>query len=294
MSLSFEPIALSQQADYQAFFEACPQAASDYSFANLWSWADVYGLEWAFSDALVWIRQNRPEQVFWAPVGDWRQADWAALKERLFPGGQEFVRIPEALADIWTEALGEQMAAGKERDQWDYLYDARELRELRGNRFHKKKNLLNQFKKKNSYVYAEMDTEMADRAMALQDDWCTWRICESSEQLEAENRAIMKTLSAWGQLKNLFGACLFVDDLIVAYTVGEMLAADTLLVHFEKACPQYKGAYQAINQLFLSHQSEEKVRWVNREQDSGDEGLRKAKLSYNPVAFVKKYRIHLI
>ena len=293
MTLSFEPILLSQQAQYQAFFEACPQPASDYSFANLWSWAEVYDLEWAFSDELVWIRQNRPEKTFWAPVGDWRQADWAALRERLFPGGQDFVRVPEALAGIWAEALGEPVAAGEQRDQWDYLYDAGELRELRGNRFHKKKNLVNQFKKKNRYGYAEMDSEMADRAMALQDDWCTWRICESSEQLEAENRAIMKTLSAWGQLQGLFGACIFVDDLIVAYTVGEMISADTLLIHFEKACPQHKGAYQAVNQLFLAHQHQDRLRWVNREQDSGDEGLRKAKLSYNPVAFLKKYRVRI-
>ncbi len=101
----------------------------------------------------------------------------------------------------------------------------------------------------------------------------------------------MKTLRHWHQLKGLIGACIFVDDLIVAYTIGEMLTADTLLIHFEKGCPQYKGAYQAINQLFLAHQPDDAVRWVNREQDSGDEGLRKAKLSYHPADFLEKYRI---
>ncbi len=148
MRLSFAPVGDSQQACYQAYLDACPQVASDYSFVNLWSWAEVYGLEWAFSDNLVWIRQNRPEPVLWAPVGDWRQMDWKTLKEELYPDFKYFIRVPVVLANIWSTVFGEQMEANTDRDQWDYLYDARDLRELRGNRFHKKKNLVNQFKKK--------------------------------------------------------------------------------------------------------------------------------------------------
>ncbi|MFZ0484981.1 MAG: phosphatidylglycerol lysyltransferase domain-containing protein, partial [Desulfobacterales bacterium] len=74
--------------------------------------------------------------------------------------------------------------------------------------------------------------------------------------------------------------------------IAEQLSQDTIVIHFEKGNPDYKGAYQAINQMFLEHNGEQ-FDFVNREQDLGDEGLRKAKLSYHPVDFVKKYRVLL-
>jgi hypothetical protein len=86
------------------------------------------------------------------------------------------------------------------------------------------------------------------------------------------------------------GGALFVESIIVAYTLAEPLTADTLVIHFEKGCPAYKGVYQAINQLFVAH-SAGGFRFVNREQDLDNDGLRKAKLSYNPVEFLKKSKV---
>jgi len=292
MSFSFRPVSLADQTAYRVYLANCPEVTSDYSFTNLWSWAPVFGLEWAWSDSLVWIRQNRPKPLLWAPVGDWRQQDWAAWKAAVPHFFQNFTRIPETLRGIWQSEFGDRMRSDTDGGLWDYLYDAKELRELRGNRFHKKKNLLNQFKKNYAYTYVDMNPEMADRAMALQDDWCNWRICESSNQLISENEAIMKTLMNWEDLQDVIGGCIFVNDLIVAYTIGEKVTPDTLLIHFEKGCPEYKGAYQAINQLFLEHQAGQAIQWVNREHDLGDEGLRKAKRSYHPVAYLKKYHVH--
>ena len=82
------------------------------------------------------------------------------------------------------------------------------------------------------------------------------------------------------------------EDFISAFTVAEKLDKDTLLIHFEKGCPQYKGIYQAINNIFLSN-IDAMYQTVNREQDLGDNGLRKAKESYHPVDFVKKYNVVL-
>ncbi|MFP4225133.1 MAG: DUF2156 domain-containing protein [Desulfobacterales bacterium] len=290
MRLSFEPLDRSHQRAYQAYLAKCPEVASDYGFINLFAWADAYGLEIAWTGDLAFIRQQRPEAVLWSPVGDWHGVDWAAWQADYADDFKTFIRVPGTLADIWQQSFGDRMVLAGDRDLWDYLYDARELRELKGNKFHKKKNLVNQFKKKNTYTYVEMTGELADQAMALQHDWCSWRACDSLRQLEDENRAIMKTLGSWDSLAGIMGACIFVDDLIVAYTIGEMLSPDTLAVHFEKGCPDYKGSYQAINQLFLAHQPDT-VRWVNREADLGDEGLKQAKLSYQPVDFLKKYRI---
>ena len=88
--------------------------------------------------------------------------------------------------------------------------------------------------------------------MAMQEDWCTWRDCESSDMLSAENRAILRIFDRWDRFDRVMGGALFVENIIVAYTLAEPLTADTLVIHFEKGCPAYKGVYQAINQLFVA------------------------------------------
>ena len=124
--------------------------------------------------------------------------------------------------------------------------------DLPGNRFHNKKNLLNQFLKTYVYTYVDFGPKLIDHAMAMQEDWCTWRDCESSDLLASENRAILRILDHWDAFDRILGGALFVDHIMAAYTLAEPLASDTLVIHFEKGCPAYKGAYQAINQLFLA------------------------------------------
>lgn len=288
--LDFNPIQLERAEEYQQHLRRTPQVASDYSFANLWGWAREYGLEWAFSDDLVWLRQTLPQPVYWAPVGAWHQIDWRAALDRheALPG---FKRVPEVLADLWGREAGDRLRIEEDRANWDYVYDVEELVALRGNRFHKKKNLLNQFKNQNAYRYESFSAAMIEQALALQDDWCTWRDCEGSEVLSAENRAIQRVFVSWDRFPELLGGAIMVEDMIVAYTVAEPLDADTIVIHFEKGCPAQKGIYQAINQMFLES-LQGRFHFVNREQDLGDEGLRKAKMSYHPVAYNKKYRVH--
>jgi len=245
---------------------------------------------WAWSDNLVWIKQTRPEMLYWAPVGPWEAIDWPRCFDEFDIDKIVFTRIPEKLVLAWKENLGRQLVSEGQRGHWDYLYAVDELIELKGNRYHKKKNLVNQFRKKYDFIYKPMGMEMIDRAMAMQEDWCTWRDCESSDALASENRAISRVLSSWEKLPGLLGGAIVVDREMAAYTVAESLSEDTLLIHFEKGNPDYKGVYQAINQMFLEH-SGRNFKILNREQDLGDDGLRKAKLSYHPVDFVKKHRV---
>ena len=284
--MEFTPIQLERADAYQEHLAQTPQVASDYSFVNIWGWAREYGLEWAFSDDLVWLRQTDPSPVYWAPVGAWQHIDWPEVFDRHFPAAG-FKRVPEVLADLWRRQAGERLHIAEDRDNWDYVYDVDELVALRGNRFHKKKNLLNQFKNHNSHRFEPFSAAMIEQALALQDDWCTWRDCEDSEVLSAENRAIQRVFISWKHFPELLGGAITVEGLIVAYTIAEPLDDDTVVIHFEKGCPAHKGIYQAINQMFLES-LEGRFRFVNREQDLGDPGLRKAKMSYHPVALDRK------
>ena len=293
MILNFKPISLEKQSEYSKYFAKCPQKASDYSFVNLWGWAEGYGLNWAWTDNLVWIRQTIPEILYWAPIGSWDGIDWKSCFDEFSGRQTQFIRIPEKLLRVWKESYEDRIAIEEERGNWDYIYSISELIELKGKRFHKKKNLLNQFRKNYNFQFIPFDTEMIDMAMTMQEDWCTWRDCESSEALAAENKAISRILNSWEKLNGLIGGAIIVNETMAAYTVAESLSADTLLIHFEKGHPDFKGIYQAINQLFLEN-SGKNYEIVNREQDLGDEGLRKAKLSYHPTDFLKKYRVNLL
>lgn len=291
MKFDFRPIGLEDRESFRRYLDACPQVTSDYSFINLWSWADVYGLEWAWTDALVWIRQQRPSLKYWAPIGAWDAVSWAAQFSWRETAPLEFIRVPDVLADIWQKAMEDRVAVTADREQWDYVYAAADLIELKGNRFHKKKNLVSQFEKKYAYRYETMTAGLADKALALQDDWCAWRQCASDVHLADENRVIWKVLSNWAFLPpGVTGGCLLVDDLVAAYTVGEIIADDTLVIHFEKGCPDYKGVYQAMNRMFVAHQPPG-LEWVNREQDLGDPGLRQAKMSYHPKRLLEKFKV---
>jgi len=290
MTLTFSPIDMDRQTDYLALLAQCPQVASDYSFLNIWAWAEEYGLRWAWDEKLVWIKQTRPQEALWAPVGPWEAVDWESVFANTEAGPTTFIRVPETLADIWQARLGARALSETERGNWDYLYAVSDLIDLPGNRFHNKKNLLNQFVKSNAFTYIDFGHRLIEQAMAMQEDWCTWRDCESSDMLAAENRAILRIFDRWDRFDRVMGGALFVENIIVAYTLAEPLTADTLVIHFEKGCPAYKGVYQAINQLFVAR-SAGGFRFVNREQDLDNEGLRKAKLSYNPVEFLKKSKV---
>lgn len=293
MTLHFAPVSLERQDEYHQALAGCPQLlTSDFSFANVFGWAEHYGLEWAFHKGLCFIRQANPSPIYWAPIGPWENYDWAgccALSETA-----RFTRVPEALARLWSITLGNKVLIEENRDHWDYIYSIEELVALKGKKFHKKKNLLNQFKRNYEYEYETMAPECVEEVLEMQDEWYKWyEENNPSEALKAENRAITRVLHNIDQIQGLMGATLRVDGKVIAYTVAEPLCGDSIVIHFEKGNIKYKGVYQAINQMFLENDAAQFIN-VNREQDLGDEGLRKAKMSYNPSFFLKKFEATIL
>jgi len=286
----FTPLTLDGRDEYLARLARCPQKVSDYSFANLWGWCEEYGLEWRFGDSHVWLRQTRPDIRLWAPVGPWESVDWS--KCPTLNGGGSFIRVPERLAALWSQALPGRLEVDEAREHWDYVYSVQELTALSGNKFHKKKNLLNQFRKAYAFDYRPLTADCIEEVLQMQMEWSMWREAECDATLCAENRAIARVVKDWDRLPNLLGGAIRLDGRMIAYTVAEALDDSMLVIHFEKGHTAFKGVYQAINQMFLEHQGQ-RFTAVNREQDLGDEGLRKAKLSYNPVQFLEKRAVRI-
>jgi hypothetical protein len=170
----------------------------------------------------------------------------------------------------------------EDRDQFDYLYERKDLAELSGKHYHKKRNLVNAFLASYSYEQKPLDRSTLPDALAVLDAW-------RERRGEGDYKAAREGLELYSILE-LRGAVYYVDGKAAAYCLGESLAKGRMFaVHFEKAVDDYKGIYQFINQAFAqalpSH-----FKLINREQDLGDEGLRQAKMTYRPSGFVRKYK----
>jgi len=282
-----EPLTLRLLSRFQELYNAGPVHAADCSFVNLWGWAEHYGLELCFENDLCWIRQNKPEPAWWSAVGRWQGTDWTCSS--ILQQGGTFSRVPEALALAWKEALGARVELAEARGQWEYLYSAGDLAALKGNKFHKKRNHVNGFfRRYPAALYRNITPDCMEEVLQMQKEWCRWHECVDSPALLAENQVIRRVLESWDEFPGLRGGVLYLEDAMIAYTVGQTLDSDTVVVHFEKGHPDLGGVYQAINQRFAEVE-QERVRFINREQDLDEPGLRQAKESYNPVGFLKKY-----
>lgn len=291
----FAPIELGDQAAYTKIWTHCPMKTADYSFVNLWAWADVYELQWRLDDnGLIWIVQDASPRgkldvpLVWAPLGDWSTIDWTSFAAFTTP--QTWTRTPEALYLLLQGCLGERVQIIETESQWEYVYLQEELATLPGNKYHKKRNHANQFKKHYGISYKTLDVDRIHEAIALQEIWCQYRACKDTPALLAEGNVVLKVLNNWQALPTLVGGSLYDGDRMVAFSVGEPLNDEMFIVHFEKAYMDYRGAYQAINMIFAEHAAKGYT-YVNREQDAGEATLRHAKRSYFPNHFLRKNTI---
>ncbi|MDD6088429.1 MAG: phosphatidylglycerol lysyltransferase domain-containing protein [Desulfovibrionaceae bacterium] len=285
----FSSIRAEDRNVYRRFWQVTPLHAADYTFGNLLAWSEPHGLEWCVRGDLCWIRMADGNLM--APVGNWYAADWEALFDT---GDAVLERVPEGLCLLLQSRLGsKRVTIQKSRGQWEYLYGRNDLAYLPGRRYHRKKNLLNMFEKRYGMRYEPLTMENLAEAESLQAMWMEANSgAENLQDLEEENRAIMKLLHSWEYLPELFGGILYAGDTPAAYSIGEYLSADTAVVHIEKGLTAYKGSYQAVNACF-ARSLDPRCRYINREQDLCDDGLRKAKESYAPVGFVRKNRVRI-
>ena len=167
-----------------------------------------------------------------------------------------------------------------------------ELAELKGKNFQPKRNHVNKFKRTYNYKYTPLTVDLIPHCLELEEKWCEEHDCEEEESLINERKALNIALRNFDAL-GLVGGALWVDDEIVGFTYGAPVNHDTFAVHIEKADSHIDGSYNILNQEFARHIPEQYV-YLNREEDLGIPGLRKAKLSYRPVILLEKGYAELI
>jgi hypothetical protein len=296
LKLEFRDIKASDVSSYLSHWDATEERTSDYSFPILWGWAPEYGYQISVDsdEGLFWVRQTKPKIYDMAPIGRWERDDWEELLRDRCGDECEFWLVPDGLLSIWQEQFGDRMETESDRGNWEYLYDIEDLASLSGNKYMKKRNRVNQFRRRYNYSYEPITPDVIPEVEEFQLAWCQANDCSENTGLVREERCIFRILENWCDVPHLRGGLIRVGEEIAAYTIGE-LAGETIMVHFEKASLEYGAAYQVINKEFLARMLEDhpELKIANREEDLNNPGLREAKMSYLPVGFVKKHRVSI-
>lgn len=267
----------------------------DFTFGNLYTWSAAEHTEFAEKDGFLFLRSTFNGVTSYAvPWGDGDMA--VALKEvqndALCRGADlSFYCVSEEQTEQLKSFFGDKLILKEQRDYFDYIYLRENLATLKGRRYHSKKNHVNTFCKKFNYAYEELNENNLEECLNFSRQWHMMN--ESTQQLEAERQVIDCAFKNFFEL-GFSGALLRVDGKIAAYSLGEPMAdGETYCVHFEKASSDIPTAYATVNKMFAENLPT-KFKYINREDDAGVEGLRKAKTSYHPEFLLKKYYAKVI
>jgi hypothetical protein len=177
-----------------------------------------------------------------------------------------------------------------DRDNCDYVYNMEDLRDLAGKKYHGKRNHIHQFLSRYSYEYIEIGPEAMDACMQVYDEWMEAR--EPEEKSAERERDAIHIGFKYMRALELIGGGILIDGKLRAFTLAEKISPTMAVVHIEKADGAIPGLYPLINREFVN-QALGDMRLINREEDMGLEGLRKAKLSYHPAFLLEKYQATL-
>jgi len=255
-------------------------------------WRDFFSLEYAlFNDTVIFkASENHPgiSTVFSIPLGKdvrggiEKAADYC-----------RFHKLPVAFYAVTDDDLEPLRSAfGKyelyTNENWsDYIYHADDLVKLEGRKYSGKRNHVNQFKRfYDSYSFEEINNENLPQAQEFYAELSSELTYTTKTAIEdhAKTTEVLENYDTYG----LLGGLLRVGDSVVAFSIGET-KGDVLFIHIEKADMRYKGVYQVINNEFAKHFVSEEIKFINREEDDGDLGLRNSKQSYHPFKVTPKH-----
>ena len=295
MEIAFKKIELEDRELIDRYLEKKTYRSCELIFPNIYLWSRKYPTDFAVvEDALVFrgysdegetsvtFPAGEPEQAHKAmdALIEWFEGHGDALRMHLVQR-QEF-----ELLDGWYPG---KFQIAYDRDSADYVYETEKLTTLAGKKLHGKRNHINKFIESNpDWVYESIQEGNAEECFQMALKWRGEAGCEEDEEKRAEMCVTLNALRLFGELK-LRGGLLRArpEGEVIAFTIGEPLNSDTFVVHIEKAFAEIQGAYPMINQQFVTHEAQD-YQYVNREEDTGAEGLRKAKLSYHPAFLVEK------
>ncbi len=298
MNLEFKEITVEDSPVMMPYYNMRKNNTCDSVFLESFIWKEFYNVRYAIWEdkALLWLMEYNGKCFSAMPL----------CKEEDLPGAfgaiQQYfneelgyplvINLADEYAVKYLKLPEEKYFVKEQEDSRDYLYLGESLRKLSGKKLHKKKNRLNVFLRQyeGRFEYRTLGCDDKDDMWKFLDRWRIQKGEDQEEHLDYEVRGIHDILRNCCEL-NIHMGGIYVDGRLEAFSVGSYnKIEDMAVIHIEKANPEIPGLYQAINQMFLLNEFPN-VQWVNREDDMGLEGLRKAKMSYNPADFARKYLV---
>lgn len=289
--IKFKALDLNQKARYDRILHQFPERGCEYNFSNLYLWGRQ---RIAFhGDNVAFFSQFDRKSVYPFPLGqDLKPTLDAIIHDAKMRG------IPCRLTGLSQDdcATLERLYPGRfrihfDRDSFDYVYDIQDLAELKGRKYQRKRNHINRFVQNHpGYTLEPITDENTLEAAELLQTWYTQREGNDPHaDFHMEKAAIYRALRSRNEL-GIEGLLLKHNGRVLAMTMGSMLSDATFDVQFEKALDEADGAYPTINWEFARHLREKypNLQYLDREDDMGLEGLRKAKLSYCPHHMIEK------
>jgi hypothetical protein len=279
------PVTLADKPLLDRYLAEYPPGVSELTFTNAFCWAEVRHHLFCECEGhlLICHREGDCCLSFYPPVGP----SPAALLARRIDGLRDYcwTRLDKALAEMvaaWARPV-------PNRANSDYVYRTADLRALPGKAYHAKRNYARRFVDLYAPEVRPLTAELARECLHVQEHWLEAQ--RNDESARDESTALIKALRHFDDLR-LHGVAVLVGGSVVAFAIGEPLNPTTYVEHFEKALPGYTGAYQFLLQAF-AQSVPETFPYLNREQDLGVEGLRRAKESWHPAFLVEKYTLRV-
>ena len=297
--IEFKAIEKADKPTFDKYFRARRYENAHFNFTNLYMWRTPYNTRWAEADGVIYMVADWHGETFaLQPFGpdDKMQSAIKNLIDWFDENGLEFSigGVENFFVDELNRYPDAEFEIEKIENNFDYVYLADDLINLAGRKYHSKKNHLNAFYKDYPFAeYVKITCEIIPECRDVLESWYALRSPELPNDpfLDDEHNAIIEVLNNFGDF-NLKGGAIKIDDRIAAFTFGEQLNEDTAVIHVEKANPEIRGVYAAINQAFAA-EAWSKMKYINREEDMGLPNLRKAKESYRPVKLIEKFSARL-
>ncbi len=288
--LHFADMRLEDQSWAKPLIAAGNLPGCEYTFGGNFIWSEAYGVQIAQVEGMYVAKAGGEEDFsFLFPVGN---GDLKACVDKLAEYCRErdkplqFHSVLESSRHKLESLFPGEFSFTSDRDTFDYIYNAQDLITLSGKKYHGKRNHIRRFQE-NDWRFEPITRENLEECRQMHKEWCVINDCEHNCSKKAESCAVLKALDYYFDL-GFTGGLLRVDGRVIAFTVGEPLNSNTYVVHIEKAFADIQGAYPAINQEYARYAASD-YQYINREDDTGSEGLRKAKLSYRPAILLEKF-----
>ena len=290
--LDFKPITLQDYPKLKAFYDTNPSRICDTTPGSTFIWRDMYDVQYAIQDDTLFFKVTYPGlgDTFTLPVGGNRRDHYCAIADYCCQHKQplNFYPVPEdELPEL--QRFFPNSACISDRDTFDYLYRAEDLKYFKGKKLAGQRNHVNKFLKTyENWEFRVITPEDVPALHGFLDRYVSKvdKAAESFHEDIAKTREVLDNYELYG----LLGGMLLAEGQIVGFALGEVLG-DTLFTHIEKADREYQGGYQMLVAQYAQHYAVDGVEFINREDDTGDPGLRTSKLAYRPVALLEKYTV---